>query len=263
MSAAQDEANAFLASMDQSSTAAPFVAMAVLPGDNVTEQMVSQATDLRVGRGLMQQQQAIRATKAGELQYRRPNRFWVDGAQWRYIPCVNDYVVGMVISTHRDEYRVDIGSSAYASLPTLAFNGATKRNRPRLEVGALVYARVSLANKDLEPELTCAEADGRGRGWATGEAAFGELHGGTTVRCSVAYTRDLRRMDSALLTTLGQAIPFEIAVGYNGRVWVNAGAPARTILVCNAVKNADKLGSDAERVDMARVLLHASDREAR
>ena len=60
----------------------------------------------------------------------------------------------MVVSTHRDEYRVDIGSSAYASLPTLAFNGATKRNRPRIDVGALVYTRVTLANKDLEPEVS-------------------------------------------------------------------------------------------------------------
>tara|TARA_B110000902_G_scaffold252146_1_gene313243 strand:+ start:94 stop:417 length:324 start_codon:yes stop_codon:yes gene_type:complete len=102
------------------------------------------------------------------------------------------------------------------------------------------------------------ESDGRGRGWATGESAFGELHGGTTVRCSVGFTRDLRRMDSAVLTALGGAIPFEIAVGYNGRVWVNAGAPVRTILVCNALTNADKLATDVERVEMVRCLLKAN-----
>jgi len=75
-------AEALLASIDQGGPS-PFDSLAVLPGDNVTECMVSRAKDLRVGRGLMQQQQSIRATKAGSLEHRRPNRFWVESTQWR------------------------------------------------------------------------------------------------------------------------------------------------------------------------------------
>ncbi len=40
-------------------------------------------------------------------------------------------------------------------LPHLAFDGATKRNKPNLSVGALVYCRVAVANKDMDSELSC------------------------------------------------------------------------------------------------------------
>ena len=46
----------------------------------------------------------------------------------------------------RDLYypiRVDIGTAEPASLSYLAFEGATKRNRPNVTVGDLVYAKVS------------------------------------------------------------------------------------------------------------------------
>ena len=42
-------------------------------------------------------------------------------------------MLGVVLKTGR-QHRVDIGASAPASLPELAFEGATKRNRPNLQV---------------------------------------------------------------------------------------------------------------------------------
>jgi exosome complex RNA-binding protein Rrp4 len=98
-------------------------------------------------------------------------------------------------------FRVDIGSAHPASLDGLAFEGATKRNRPNLKVrraqfsqkilranfcaqiGNLIYARVSLAHKDMEPELECFDAQTRKA------EGFGELKGGFMVRCSLAMCR--------------------------------------------------------------------------
>ena len=68
-------------------------------------------------------------------------------------------------------------------LPALAFPGATKRNRPNLQVGALVYCRVAGARADTEPELSCVATRGLKRDWMTGQATFGPLRGGATVRC--------------------------------------------------------------------------------
>lgn len=51
------------------------------------------------------------------------------------------------------------------------------------KVGCLVYARVSLANRDMEPEIECFDP-------ATGKAeGFGELKSGLMVSCSLQLGR--------------------------------------------------------------------------
>ena len=43
-------------------------------------------------------------------------------------------VLGVVTQRAGDVYRVDIGASVLASLSYLAFEGATKKNRPNINV---------------------------------------------------------------------------------------------------------------------------------
>ncbi len=47
---------------------------------------------------------------------------------------VEDMVIGIVVDKHTEGYKLDIRSHFPAVLPALAFEGATKRNRPHLEV---------------------------------------------------------------------------------------------------------------------------------
>ena len=47
--------------------------------------------------------------------------------------------------------------------------------------------------------------------------------------------------DSPVLTSLGSHLPFECAVGLNGRVWLNSASDAHTVLLSNAVLNAQFL----------------------
>ena len=42
-----------------------------------------------------------------------------------------------------------------AVLPFLAFDGASKRNRPNLLKGSLIYARVKHIEPHMDPELSC------------------------------------------------------------------------------------------------------------
>ena len=81
----------------------------------------------------------------------------------RYIPCVGDNVIGVVIERHSDNLILDIGGPFPAVLNSLAFEGATRRNRPKLGEGDLVYARVTLAHKDVDTELSCTEVSGKVR----------------------------------------------------------------------------------------------------
>ncbi len=115
------------------------------------------------------------------------------------MPAAQEPVVGIVSARQGEGWRVDIGSAHQASLDGLAFEGASRRNRPNLkvcrvlllpdcgvntrQVNSLVYARVSLAHKDMEPELECFDAQTRK---ADG---FGELKGGFLVRCSLKMSR--------------------------------------------------------------------------
>ena len=155
-------------------------------------------------------------------------RLWVEGEPRRYVPALGDHVIGVVSDRHADEYRLQLGAAAPASLPVLAFDGATKRNRPHLEVGALVYARVVLAHRDMEPEASCAAPPGLGaKDWVTNESVFGELKGGHVFECPQALCRRLMGTDCPVLDALGGLAPFELAVGANGRVWVRSAPCAR------------------------------------
>jgi exosome complex component RRP40 len=140
---------------------------------------------------------------------------------------------------------VRLAGSAVALLPHLAFDGASKRNKPALALGALVFARVATAAKHLEPELSCCVVSGPKRDWTTGQAVFGELRGGVLLHLSSALARRLLVPTCPLLTALGAAVPFEVAVGVNGLVWVAASTPRATAAIGEALESAE-LVSDAD-----------------
>ena len=195
----------------------------VLPGDDVTDNVLSVAESLRLGNGLTQLGEGVVATKAGIICHKAPNRFYVTNNQRRYVPAVGDTVVGIVVDRTTDFYRVRLHGTGVAQLPILAFDGATKRNKPNLAVGASVFARVAVCNKHLDPELSCqAAGTGPKKDWMTGQSVYGELKGGTLVHVSTGLARRLLDPECAILTSIGSGVPFEIAVGLNGTVWVQA-----------------------------------------
>lgn len=71
-------------------------------------------------------------------------------------------------------------------------------------------------------------------------AGFGPLKGGTLCRVSTQFARQLAARP-AFLAALGAALKFELAVGANGRVWVNAATPATAAAVCRVLGRAQGL----------------------
>jgi exosome complex component RRP40 len=59
----------------------------------------------------------------------------------QYIPAAGEPVIGVIVARHAEGYRVDIGASQHAALDALAFEDATKRNKPNLKVRVHVYRR--------------------------------------------------------------------------------------------------------------------------
>jgi exosome complex component RRP40 len=153
----------------------------------------------------------------------------------RYIPTPNDLVIAQVHHSSVDYFYCMITpQSPHAVLGQLSFEGATKKTRPMLRGGDLVYARVLSTGlgAGAEVELACVNP-------ATGKSepgGLGPLNGGMVFDISTGMAARLIRASSAsaeqqevaglvVLDELGKKLEkaggFEIAVGRNGKVWVD------------------------------------------
>lgn len=204
----------------------------VMPGDQL-EKYISKDTTM-LGPGLIRSDNKVVATKSGILKMRNNTLFWVDSHQKRYVAARGECVIGIVRSKGSLHARVDINSAELASLSLLAFEGANKRNKPNLNVGDLVYAKVLTASKHVETELVCVNSNGK----RDGLGLIGEK-GGTFVTLSIDTVRVLLSPHCDLLERIGQSYRYEIALGMNGRVWINATEPSVLISIANELRKFD------------------------
>ncbi|XP_071800401.1 exosome complex component RRP40-like [Asterias amurensis] len=205
----------------------------VLPGDDLSYLLVSsKGKKLRLGPGLRQETDSVVSCKCGILRKKEPNVYWIDNHQKRYVPVKGETVLGIVTGKAGDVFKVDIGGSVPATLSYLAFEGATKRNRPNVDIGDVVYGRLLVANRDMEPELVCMDSAGRSGG-------LGVITGGNMFQCSLGLVQKILSPQSTLVKHLGQIMPMEIAAGMNGRVWIRCKTIAATIAAMNAITNAE------------------------
>ena len=215
----------------------------------------------RVGRGLLVKENSLIASRCGILIEKKNGKLDVESKVRFYIPETEDVVIGVVVEKHAESYRLEIGTTHPARLNTLAFEGASKRNRPNIAVGALVYCRVEVADKDIETELTCISQYIK-KDWVTGESLYGELKEGHQFKCSLPLARKLFLGTAAVLAELEKhGIPFEIAAGVNGYVWVRSESPLNTIVIVNAIQNSDGMEHSAMTQMVAQLVRVAKSRE--
>lgn len=208
----------------------------VMPGERVPAvESLAKGKRVILGPGLRRVDDTVVASKAGPLRHKEPNTFWVDNYQRRYVPARGDLVIGIVKARAGDLYRVDIGAADTASISYLAFEAATKKNRPDLNPGDLLYARVLNANADIEPELVCVNSNGK-------RGKLGLLQEGFFFKCSLNLGRLLLRESCPALQALTDELAYEIAVGVNGRIWVKAHSTRETVGLANAIMSLEKKG---------------------
>ncbi|KAL5969836.1 Exosome complex component RRP40, partial [Taenia solium] len=161
--------------------------------------------------------------------------------------CVGDRVLGVVKKKAGEIFYLDIGCPALASLNVLAFEGASKKNRPDIRLRDVIYAAILQADPDLEIELTCMDEAGKaarmgilGRHEPGSVGNAGGMNGGVMISCSLELARRLTDTTNfPLVEKLGERFPFEICVGCNGRIWLTARSPRETMLLANAIALAD------------------------
>jgi exosome complex component RRP40 len=183
-------------------------------------------------------------------------------------------IIAQVNRSSQDFFHCIITPHApFAVLGQLAFEGASKKTRPNLKQGDLVYARVLSVGvgAGTEVELTCVNP-------ATGKAepgGLGLLSGGMVFDISTGLAARLMKASSSsssveaasvvILEELGKKFEskggFEIAVGRNGKVWVDCSGSGDiaikiTIAIGRCLKELDQrhLTSIEQRKLVSRVL---------
>lgn len=161
--------------------------------------------------------------------------------EFQYIPQLNDLVIATMHHSSTDLYHCSITQhTPLAQLPQLAFEGATKKTRPQLVPGSLVYARISSASKHMDPELVCYNPS------TEKSEGMGELVGGMIFDISLGMTRRLlanRQKEEGGIVVLdhfAEKLAFEIAVGRNGQVWIKAAGIKETLAIGKALQDTDK-----------------------
>ena len=86
---------------------------------------------------------------------------YVANVTGRYDPNEGDGVVGVVVDRFAEDCKVHLGPACSfpGVLNLLAFEGATRRNRPRINVGDVVYAVVTDAGRYEECSLACVHEE--------------------------------------------------------------------------------------------------------
>ncbi|KAM3428447.1 hypothetical protein MY4824_008821 [Beauveria thailandica] len=230
----------------------------VLPGDAIDDSQIPThpKKPLRLGPGLRHDPTTneIRPTVAGQLvSDRQKNAMRVETSNGRYLPRVGELVIGTVQKSAADVYYVHLSDhSAPATLPQLSFESATKKTRPMLAPGALVYARVTVADKHMDAELECVSS-------STGKSeGLGPLTGGMLFPVSLGFARRLMMPRAAgasapaggkvvMLEALAAGgLQFETATGRNGRFWVDSASVRTVLAVGRAVQETDEKGLGVE-----------------
>ncbi|KAF7512333.1 hypothetical protein GJ744_001901 [Endocarpon pusillum] len=196
----------------------------VFPGDAIAGVNIPASKSLHPASGLYRESSSapILSTLAGKLEQNPKKKTAnVTAPNARYIPRVGDLVIASVQRSSMDFFHLSICPHIpQAILPQLAFEGASKKTRPQLKTNDLVYAKVLSASKNMEVELTCVDP-------STGKSepeGLGPITGGMVFDISTGLAARLLSSQSiAVLEELGEKLAggFEVAVGKNGKVWVD------------------------------------------
>jgi exosome complex component RRP40 len=235
------------------------MATLLLPGEEIPPDQLpkSKKGTLTLGPGLRHiPPTTILTTTSGSLHIdNKKSALWLEHPHGRYQPSVGDLVVAQIHHSSTDTYHcVLTPHTPFALLGQLSFEGANKKTRPKLEASDLVYARVCRASKGEDVEVECCNS-------ATGKAeGMGPLKGGMVFEVHPAFARRLMlgagKGGVVLLEEVGEKVRFEVAVGRNGRVWVDSGSVKATVAIGRLLAEVDEqgLGVEEQKKLVRRVL---------
>ncbi|UJR38181.1 hypothetical protein I4U23_030856 [Adineta vaga] len=205
----------------------------VLPGDTIALSSLPSPLDssnaITLGPGLHYDKDtgAFTSHSCGHIREPSSLTYYVDGHRPSASTLsTDDLVLGIVVRRQIESLLVDIGYNELASLSLYDFEGSTKRTKPNVDRGDVIYGRLKI-DGECQPQIVCVNEDGKADG-------MGVLHeNGYLFDLPIDAANDLIEHDN-LLKELGNEIPYEIAIGANGRVWIKA-TTTRTMIALRKI----------------------------
>ncbi|KAI3662372.1 hypothetical protein MP638_004896 [Amoeboaphelidium occidentale] len=211
--------------------------MILLPGDTLPLPSMEEDTERAIilGNGVALEGEDIIAIKPGRINSEvttSKSKLSLLTLDKKYTPKSGDSVIGIITNANQEFYSVDINGICSAQLNVLSFENATRRNRPMLHIGDLVYANL-VSHSRAHVTVSCVNEQSRRA------EGFGQLNGGLLVELPIHFTRALLT-DKTALKFIGKEMPYEVAIGVNGRLWVKTASCKTTVILARTLEDLSK-----------------------
>lgn len=135
-----------------------------------------------------------------------------------YVPSKEDRIIGIVRNKFGDNYQLDMNCHKLGVLDNLAFEGATKKNKPELKNNNIVFCKIKSLSKYLAVELSCKSNTVK-KNWNSGESLFGQLKDGLEIKIPPFFAAFLLKNEE-FFSIIQKRIKIEVCVGINGILWI-------------------------------------------
>jgi len=168
----------------------------------------------------------------------------------KYIPKINDLVIGKVISHTSLSWELDINSCYVGFLPAQDvfgrdFSAHADELTSKLKSGDLVAARIANFDRTRDPLVTISDRD------------LGKIDSGDLVEISPSKVPRLIGKRGTMIQTIEMATNAAITIGQNGWVVVSCESPEGLLKAKKAIQMVDEQAHVANLTDQVKEMLES------
>jgi len=168
----------------------------------------------------------------------------------KYLPKINDLVIGKVISHSSLSWELDINSCYVGFLPAQDvfgrdFSAHADELTSRLKSGDLVAARIANSDRTRDPLITIADRD------------LGKIDSGDLVEISPSKVPRLIGKKGTMIQTIENATDAVITIGQNGWVVVSCDSPEGLLKAKKAIQMVNEQAHVANLTDQVKDMLES------
>jgi exosome complex component RRP4 len=168
----------------------------------------------------------------------------------KYLPKINDLVIGKVISHSSLSWELDINSCYVGFLPAQDvfgrdFSAHADELTSRLKSGDLVAARIANSDRTRDPLITIADRD------------LGKIDSGDLVEISPSKVPRLIGKKGTMIQTIENATEAAITIGQNGWVVVTCESPEGLLKAKKAIQMVNEQAHVANLTDQVKEMLES------
>ncbi|MBS3926720.1 MAG: RNA-binding protein [Nitrosarchaeum sp.] len=168
----------------------------------------------------------------------------------KYIPKIDDLVIGKVVSHTSLSWELDINSCYVGFLPAQDvfgrdFSAHADELSSKLKAGDLVAARIANFDRTRDPLVTIADRD------------LGKIDSGHLVSISTSKVPRLIGKRGTMIQMIEMATNAAITIGQNGWIVVSCETPEGLLKAKKAIKMVDEMAHVANLTDQVKEMLES------